>query len=385
MPVPILLISDAPDTQTGLGRITRDLAFVLSEMPEFRVGTFGRGGLGSKSLPWAQYLFPESEQWGENLLIKACEDFSPNVPFIIFTIWDASRLFWFGHPDTLPEGYPLKSFLLSNQFQRWGYFPIDAYGPNKGFSSISSAALDRFDRMLAYSKFGRDVLSATRDNWCPDFIPHGIDQDTFINMEDRSTGRLFLNVDMEAKLVGCVMTNQARKDWGLWAHIAKNLINKDPKYMFWVHIDALERYWSLPALIEDFGIGKHVRVTQALTDNELAVLYNACDITMLPSLGEGFGYPIAESLACGTPVVHHDYGAGHEMIEFGEIVHADIFRLDTLHNVYRPVFYPEVWASKIQYALSKQYNREEVRASVEHLFWNNLAPVWKNWFKQGLT
>lgn len=383
MPTPILLMSDAPDTDTGLGRITRDLAYILSTMPEFRVGTFGRGGIGSKHLPWAQYVFPDSEQWGENLLIKVCEDFSDNAPFIIFTIWDASRLFWFGHPNSLPDTHPLKTFLSSGAFKRWGYFPIDAYCPKQRLSTLSCNALAMYDRVLAYSKFGQDTLRNSLVDWQSDFIPHGIHKTTFYQ-RPKEIGRQILQVNPQAKLVGCVMTNQARKDWGIWAQAAKSLIDKDPSFMFWAHVDVLERYWSLPALIEDFNLQNHVRITQNVTDDMLAQLYSACDVTMLPSLGEGFGYPIAESLACGTPVVHHNYAAGQELIEFGALVPAETFRLDTLHNVYRPVFNPEQWARKIQWVLYRDFDRTEVEKSVEHLSWDNLAPVWKNWFKNGL-
>ncbi len=384
MPIPILIMSDAPDTTTGLGRITRDLAFVLSEIPEFRVGTFGRGGIGSKKLSWAQYTFPESEQWGEGLLIKACEDFAGNDNFIIFTIWDVSRLFWFSCPTSLPANDPLTTFLLSDKFQRWGYFPIDASGPGKKLSTLSHHALAGYDRLLAYSQFGRDIISSTGVDWQSDYIPHGIHQTTFYD-RGREQGRELLRVIPDCKLVGCVMTNQARKDWGLWAQTAKILIDQDPSYMFWAHIDTLERYWSLPALIEDFGLSEHVRVTQAVTDDTLAKLYSACDLTVLPSLGEGFGYPIAESLACGTPVVHHDYAAGQELIKFGGLVSPKTFRLDTLHNIFRPVFIPEDWARKINFVIYRDFDRAEVAKSVDHLHWDKLKYVWKNWFLQGLN
>ncbi len=38
-------------------------------------------------------------------------------------------------------------------------------------------------------------------------------------------------------------------------------------------------------------------------DGEMPLYYSAADLLVLPSLLEGFGFPIAESLACGTPVV----------------------------------------------------------------------------------
>ena len=384
MSIPILILSDAPDSGTGLGRITKDLAYILSTMPEFRVATLGRGGLGSRHLPWAQYVFPESEQWGEGLLIKACEDFSKDEPFIIFTIWDASRLFWFAQPNALPEGHPLRSFLTSGKFERWGYFPVDAYGINKSLSVLSRNTLSGFGRILAYSKFGVSIIANSTRDWATDFIPHIIHSDIFYDL-GKEEGRTTLGLESHHKLVGCVMTNQARKDWGVWAQTARLLIDKNPNYRFWANVDFLENYWSLPALIEDFGLGDYVRITQAVTDETLAKLYSACDVTFLPSLGEGFGYPLAESMACGVPAIHTSYGAGTEIVGRENSVDSHTFRLDTLHNVYRPVLDPHMFTQAVDYRVNHLPPREEVTDSISHLFWYNLAPVWKHWFKKGLS
>jgi glycosyltransferase involved in cell wall biosynthesis len=216
-----------------------------------------------------------------------------------------------------------------------------------------------------------------------DFIPHGIHQDTFFD-RGRDEGRAILGVESDKKLVGCVMTNQARKDWGVWAQTARLLINKDPSYHFWAHVDLLERYWSLPALIEDFGLSNNVHITQSVTDETLAKLYSACDVTILPSLGEGFGYPLAESMACGVPAIHTSYGAGPEIINDTKRLVAPLsFRLDTLHNLFRPNLSPKLFADNVVAVLREP--KEDCRAQVEHLFWSNLAPVWKHWFKKGLN
>lgn len=42
---------------------------------------------------------------------------------------------------------------------------------------------------------------------------------------------------------------------------------------------------------------------------ELAGLYKACDCLVHPYRGEGFGLPIAEAMACGTPVIVPDKGS----------------------------------------------------------------------------
>jgi len=40
-----------------------------------------------------------------------------------------------------------------------------------------------------------------------------------------------------------------------------------------------------------------------VSDNELPKWYNKCKLTIVPSVFEGFGINILESMACGTPVI----------------------------------------------------------------------------------
>lgn len=53
------------------------------------------------------------------------------------------------------------------------------------------------------------------------------------------------------------------------------------------------------------------------TDALLAAAYDVADFTLFPSLHEGFGLPVAESLALGTPVITSQYGSMKEIIEAG--------------------------------------------------------------------
>ncbi len=59
------------------------------------------------------------------------------------------------------------------------------------------------------------------------------------------------------------------------------------------------------ALARELGLGDRVRFTGEIGHDELAALYHACSVFVLPSVtrAEAFGYVQLEAMACGRPVV----------------------------------------------------------------------------------
>lgn len=60
---------------------------------------------------------------------------------------------------------------------------------------------------------------------------------------------------------------------------------------------------ELHHIIDKLGISEQVRFTGQMNDSQLAQTYRAAVFTIFPSMYEGFGIPIVESMACGVPVL----------------------------------------------------------------------------------
>ena len=63
-----------------------------------------------------------------------------------------------------------------------------------------------------------------------------------------------------------------------------------------------QRYLEPKRLTESLGMTESVRFLGPVADADLPALYAGADLFVFPSLYEGFGLPVLEAMACGTPV-----------------------------------------------------------------------------------
>jgi glycosyltransferase involved in cell wall biosynthesis len=55
--------------------------------------------------------------------------------------------------------------------------------------------------------------------------------------------------------------------------------------------------------LHELGLEDRVLFTGYVPDEDLPAIYSAADLFVFPSLYEGFGLPVLEAMACGTPVI----------------------------------------------------------------------------------
>ena len=394
--VPLLLVSDAITMPTGLGRITRELAVRIHEelSDVIEVGICGYGASYSKKFPIPQYTVSRLENWAIPELPVFWKDFAGDREGIIFTIWNASWLPWFTNPDILGE-CDLKKFLKSNSFKRWGYFPIDAEGPNGRMHKDHSDIIAKYDRKLAYTEWAAGVIKKSFDrdgtiHRVPPWLPHGTDSSIFYPRDRDEARRTFIErVIPNVKgmlhpgrlIVGVCATNTKRKDWPLAFQVCQELLKRGHEVGLWAHTDHIRGgEWDLLALSEEYGMKERVIYSNVhLSDEDLAWAYAACNVTLGIGRGEGWGLPLSESLACGVPVITGDYAAAQQFVPLKYRVPVSEFELEGYYLNFRPVFKPTVWADCVESAL------DDKDVSLDHRYtWDGCWEDWKKWILAGI-
>lgn len=300
--------------------------------------------------------------------------FAGEKPGVIFTVWDPGRC-----SGIWQEAQALK-------VRMWGYFAIDGVNDLGTFGGPAAEVVRGFDRVIAYGHWGAKTLSQVKgDGRAVSYLPHGLDLGIWQPnpLEEEMIGR---------EWVGCVAANQPRKDLGLLFEAWREMKAERPDLRFWLHTDEEVRHWSVPELAKIYGLdGKDLLVTTEMTDGDLAEMYRACLVTMLPTLGEGFGYPIVESLACGTPcVTTDDHAGGRELVpKRAWRVQSSGWRTEGLYGIRRPVGNARAFARKALWAIEEVEKnevmvREYCSGAVAHLGWEALAGRWVSWIRRGL-
>ncbi len=178
---------------------------------------------------------------------------------------------------------------------------------------------------IAMSHFGREIL---RDEGCdPLFVPHGVDTSVFCPGEPDPYRDTLPGVSESTFLIGLLGMNRGRRkafDQQLLAFSRFHARHPDSFLALHTSPTARPPATNLPGLAARLGISGAVSFpegflydTGQITQPQLADWYRGIDVLSLCSYAEGFGVPLIESQACGTPVICTDGSAMSELCGAG--------------------------------------------------------------------
>ena len=135
-------------------------------------------------------------------------------------------------------------------------------------------------------------------------IPLGVDECFFSPVKTEEINRIHASHGLEAPFVLFAGERRPHKNLeGLinTYNIFRRRVTKD--YHLVIAGRPYTGYNQPEVLAQTLGLTDRVHFLDNVPDSDLSVLYHAADAFLLLSKYEGFGLPILEAMACGTPVV----------------------------------------------------------------------------------
>lgn len=119
-------------------------------------------------------------------------------------------------------------------------------------------------------------------------------------------------------MVLCVGTHEPRKNHGAVLHAAETLWREGHEFsVTFVGGHSWRGHSFRTRLAELQAAGRPVESASGVSDQMLWAAYRLARCTIFPSFNEGYGLPVAESLAAGTPAITSGYGSMLEIATGG--------------------------------------------------------------------
>lgn len=313
------------------------------------------------------------DHWGNDIIGGHVEDFKADLVISLQDIW------------VLPEDYPER---VGVPWACW--FPIDQVPPPPKVLDMAK----RSTYPIVYSKFGQEQMRAAGMDCL--YIPHGVDCDQF-KPRPRKECRERLTWPESPFVVSMVGTNKGyppRKGFPEAFQAFKIFHEKYRDSILYIHAlrsdtkGGINFDWlmdSIPGFPREAVrfVGQYDYIL-GLPSEYMIDMYNATDVLLQCSYGEGFGIPLIEAQACGTPVLATNWTSMPELVFGGKLIEWD-HKLATplggwqvLPNVGSIVDGLE-WAYEMLSAeQGKEWVKNQARFGAESYDWDRLViEYWK--------
>lgn len=313
----IMYASNAPWCNSGYGIQGRSLLPRLKKLDVVDdVALFAWYGLQGGGMMFGDIAcYPAGmDAYGNDMYAAHCGHFHADV---LITLIDA----WVMKQQALDE--------LAEKGVRWlPWMPVDHEpAPEAVLKNARAAHLP-----LTYAKHGQRMLEeAGVPNY---YIPHGVEVDTFKVLPDEAVAEFRRKFCEDAAWLGVMVAANkgwpSRKGFVETLQAFKQVLPDLPKpARLYVHANYAKNTGGgdLLGLVKALDLEEHVRFPDRYKlwvgeydQRYLALMYNAANVYLGASRGEGFGIPIVEAQACGTPVLVTRFTSMPELVRWGVAV-----------------------------------------------------------------
>jgi glycosyltransferase involved in cell wall biosynthesis len=343
----LLAYGDSPAIPSGFGSVMRNIFQRLGRSGRYDIDIIGINDRGNYKDPMIHpYHLHQARPPGE-------ADFHGRGNFInivrgggidLTPPWDI--IFLLNDPFILEEPIPffrlgvlpaLKDIQKTHYtklppdmwFRTIGYFPIDS--PVKPV--WVEHALSLVDTPVAYTDYGRQQILSANDQLDhpaaidPVVIPHGTDTEVFKPLVSSVVSQFRRDffaggLRSDTFLVIGVGRNSARKDLVRTMQIFKEFQRRRPDSFLYLHAQAQGTWGSLEEAGLQLGLrqGKDWNYPKDFTEHKgfpdeiLNGIYNAADVLLSTTQGEGWGLPLTEAMTTKTLVMAPNHTALSEIL-----------------------------------------------------------------------
>ncbi len=305
----ILWDSNSPWANTGYGVQTRLFAPRIDQLG-YKTAIMAYYGLQGGMLHInGMPIYPGFfESYGNDVMAAHAQNWRADV---LLTLTDT----WILNTGMIPPGL------------KWiPWYPIDHINiPELVKRNLSTAY-----RRIAMSKFGQKIVQEAGLHSY--YVPHAVDTSVYKPM-DKDEARKQLNWPKDAYIMGMVAMNKgnpSRKSFVEVLTAFRDFRKVHTDALFYCHtglsLQGEAQGINMHQLCYSLGLqpGKDVifpdqyHLYLGIPENMMATMYNALDVHVLVSKGEGFGIPLIEAQACGCPVITGGWTAMDELCFSGQ-------------------------------------------------------------------
>jgi glycosyltransferase involved in cell wall biosynthesis len=310
----ILWVSDSPTAPSGFGNVTRFVCEGLSNLGH-DVSIIGWQIKGAPRQWGRCTIYPtRQDDFGADVLLGYLQQIQPDVLVTLADVW------WL----TFINNPAISGFMRIAGIPWALYYPIDGDLGEKRLPKSWIDILNVVDLPIAMAKYGKEVSEA--NGIACAYIPHGVDTSVFAPPADKEAAKRALGYENKFVIMSDAR-NQPRKMHPRTLDIYKLFSAGKNDTVLHLHCDkndpasrAPEYSYDIAADIAALGLSGTVRFTQdmhvdggGLPLDKLRTVYQAADVHLLSSWGEGFGLPTLQAACAGVVPMACDYTASAEL------------------------------------------------------------------------